>query len=149
MKSLSNDFLLFVQIDGLPPSVNTSYRGKAGKFGRCVFYKKREVKQWQTDAKHRLVGSAKHLDLPLMGKLRLTIICYTKNERRMDVDNRIKAVQDCLQDAGIIKDDSQIWDVRALRKQKQGIEEYTLVLLADFLGPEVIIDGEKEELKTV
>lgn len=140
--------LLFVHIAGLPPSVNASYRGKAGKSGRCVFYKKREVKQWQAEARQQLKENSGHLTLPLMGRLRLVIICYTKNNRRMDVDNRIKAVQDCLQEAGIIKDDSQIWDVRALRKLEQGIEEYTQILL-DFLGTGVKTDGEKEEIKNI
>ena len=123
-----SNILLKVKINGLPPSVNNSYRARKGKINRCIFYKKKEVKSWQHQAQSLFKTETFEIPLPITFRLRLTITCYTHNSRRMDGDNRIKAVQDCLQSSGIIKDDSQIWDVRAKRIMTHG-EEYTLIEL--------------------
>ena len=121
---------IFITIPGLPPSVNNSYRAAKGKARHCLFYKKKEVKKWQAMATGLLEEAVKGLDVPFIGKLKLKIVCYTKNNRRMDVDNRIKAVQDCLQAAGVIKDDSQIWDVRAVRVMADN--EHTNIVLEEY-----------------
>lgn len=96
-----------------------------------MFYKKREVKKWQAMAVTKLKEASEGHCVPFAGKLKLSIACYTKNKRRMDVDNRIKAVQDCLQSSGLIKDDSQIWDLRAVRIMTEE-SEFTVIELSQY-----------------
>ena len=123
---------VIVKLPGLPPSVNNSYRAARSKgAGHCLFYKKREVKKWQAMAVTKLKEASEGYCVPFTGKLKLSIACYTKNKRRMDVDNRIKAVQDCLQSSGLIKDDSQIWDLRAVRIMTEE-SEFTVIELSQY-----------------
>ena len=46
--------------------------------------------------------------VPYEGRVSVFITMTAKDRRRWDLDNRLKAVQDCLQIAGVLKDDSQI-----------------------------------------
>ena len=93
---------LNVELLGLPPTVNhmylTGYRSR---------YKTFEVREYQQYAVNRLreewAGRA-----ALMGRLELEIIFTTNDRRRWDIDNRVKALQDCLSMAGVIQDDSQL-----------------------------------------
>ena len=61
------------------------------------------------------------------GIVTLHITLETPNRKRWDLDNRVKALQDCLQMAGIIKDDSQIWELHV--KRKLGKKTTTRVVL--------------------
>ena len=45
---------------------------------------------------------------PYTGRVKLEIIFYVKSKRKWDLDNRIKALQDCLEYAGVIANDNQI-----------------------------------------
>ena len=45
----------------------------------------------------------------------LSLVFTAPNKRRWDIDNRVKAIQDCLARAGIIKDDTQIDKLEAER----------------------------------
>ncbi len=51
------------------------------------------------------------------------IIIKTRTRRNMDIDNRIKSVQDCLSMGRVIKNDSQIWDLRVIRILDKSLKE--------------------------
>lgn len=52
---------------------------------------------------------------PLPGRLGVVIRACPPNKRRIDIDNRVKAVLDAMQHAGVYADDSQIDDLRIYR----------------------------------
>ena len=94
--------LLNLEIAGLPPTVNHIYRTARGSFR----YKTAETRAWQEQTTSLM--SKKRKEDTFLGGVALFIVIKTDNRRRWDLDNRIKALQDCLAPAKIIKDDSQI-----------------------------------------
>ena len=94
--------LLELELDGLPPTVNSMYRSMRGgqryKVAECRDYQYRVSgvmrSQWQGE--------------PYLGRAELKIEYRTKDKRRWDIDNRVKALQDCLIASGVLKDDCQI-----------------------------------------
>jgi len=93
-----------------PPSTNVYYRNyngvtvlsaKAKLFKRDVFV-----------AVHRLGFPPK-----LTGRLAIMLELHPPTKRNTDLDNRIKATQDALQDAGVFIDDSQVDDLRIVRRE--------------------------------
>lgn len=99
-------------VPGVAPSVNHTYRASGG--GRV--YKTSEAKDWQTMAAVILAsGRRPDKGWPHRGRVHLDLIFHVRNKRRSDMDNRIKAVQDCLAMAGIIEDDYQVWVLSAQR----------------------------------
>ena len=54
---------------------------------------------------------------PYDGAVCLDVKFLTQDKRRWDIDNRVKALQDCLSMAGVIKDDSQIEDLHVWRER--------------------------------
>ncbi|MBR1438984.1 MAG: RusA family crossover junction endodeoxyribonuclease [Synergistaceae bacterium] len=104
--------LLSLEFEGLPPSVNAMYRtGKGSKR-----YKKPEVSEWQ-DEVASLMRSAWANPRPYTGEIEVHILFMVSNKRRWDVDNRLKALLDCLAHGGVIVDDTQISGILALRRQ--------------------------------
>ncbi len=95
--------LVRATIPGLPPSVNHTYVSAKGRV-----FKTRDAKEWQKMAT-LLLRSARKARTPYAGKASYLLILRTGGARRMDCDNREKAIQDCLGAAGVIGDDSQIW----------------------------------------
>lgn len=95
--------LLDVELKGLPPTVNHLYRtGRNGTRYKTVMGKLYQDyvtlllrQEWQEQEKY---------SEPV--ELRLTLTSGSK--RKWDLDNRVKALQDCLSLAGIIEDDAQI-----------------------------------------
>ena len=94
--------LITLELEGLPPTVNhlyRTYRNRRYKTAKAQAYQetvsRRLRKEWQYKAP--CIES---------GEVRITFI--TKDRRRWDIDNRVKALQDCLSLAGIIKDDKQV-----------------------------------------
>jgi Holliday junction resolvase RusA-like endonuclease len=102
--------LLEIELEGLPPTVNSMYRSKRNgqryKRENCRAYQKQVTARmrecWQ--------GAA-----PCTGRVELLIKYEVKDKRRWDIDNRLKALQDCLTSAGILKDDSQIDSLKIKR----------------------------------
>lgn len=93
--------LLKLILDGLPPSVNGMYGiARRGK------YKNPDVDKWQMNA----VAEIKkyYHEQAYDGDAELKIRFRTKNKRRWDIDNRVKALQDCLQFAGVLENDTQV-----------------------------------------
>ena len=54
---------------------------------------------------------------PKLGAARLSleIVLWPKDKRKFDIDNRIKALLDSLQDAGVFDDDEQIDQINIYR----------------------------------
>ena len=52
-----------------------------------------------------------------------------RTRRRWDLVNRVKAVQDCLQMAGIIKDDSQITELVVRRDPMPMLDRTTIKVM--------------------
>jgi crossover junction endodeoxyribonuclease RusA len=91
-----------------PPSVNTYYRRGAhatymSKGGREY---KAKVADYIADSNTPKLGSA---------RLYLEIVLWPKDKRKFDIDNRIKALLDSLQDAGVFDDDEQIDQINIYR----------------------------------
>ena len=102
--------LLSLEIGDLPPTVNMMYRN--GKYSR---YKRSEVEEWQSYVSGQM-REQWGKDRPYLGEVEVRVQFITGTKRKWDVDNRLKALLDCLQMAGVIKDDSQISGLQASRK---------------------------------
>ena len=93
----------------MPPSVNRMYRN--GRGGR---YKRPEVEEWQSDIARQLREKWGKLR-PYTGEVEVRVQFTVNNRRRWDIDNRLKALLDCFEMGGVIKDDTQISGIIAKR----------------------------------
>lgn len=92
-----------------PPSVNTYWR--RGPHSTYLSKRGREYKQ-QVAEKIASEGIRK-----MSGRLSVALSLSAPNKRAYDVDNRVKAVLDSLQDAGVFEDDEQIDELHVVRLQ--------------------------------
>ena len=97
-----------IVLAGLPPTVNRMYRSRGGRV-----YKARVSRVWQ-DAAAVLIQDAWD-GQPYEGDVELRIYLGASTRRRWDIDNRVKAVQDCLQAGGVLVDDCQVQVLRVER----------------------------------
>ena len=102
--------LLSISFEGLPPTVNMMYRGLHGHR-----YKTKKTLDFQAGVVLNLRLAWKNRP-PYEGRVALYITLTTADHRRWDVDNRLKALQDCFSKAGVIKDDTQIYGLHAERE---------------------------------
>jgi len=84
----------------LPPSINTYWRNFRG---RTVLSKggrgyKLKVQEYVTANNTPKLGTA---------RLQASITIFPRDKRKIDIDNRIKALNDSLQEAGVFDDDEQ------------------------------------------
>ena len=93
--------LLDIELEGLPPTVNHLYLQHGGRR-----YKSPEGRVYQEQVCAEM--SRQWNGAPYSGHAELSITYRTKDKRRWDIDNRVKALQDCLVMSGVLKDDSQI-----------------------------------------
>lgn len=112
------ELLMQADLAVLPPSVNHTYSSN----WRGSYYKKTEVKNWQ-EAVACIFANKYGSPLPYDGVVGFYIIIKTRTRRNMDIDNRIKSVQDCLSMGRVIKNDSQIWDLRVIRILDKSLKE--------------------------
>lgn len=116
--------LLDVQLSGLPPTINHYYR--TGR--RIARYKTAEGKIYQA-LTVAAMQQARRCGGTYTGPVALSIVLTTRTRRRWDLDNRVKAVQDCIQIAGIIADDTQIAELHVYRAH--GARDATRVVLTE------------------
>lgn len=89
----------------MPPSVNTYYRSVSkGQLAGCVLISDDGRKYIKAVKDAVLVQRVKRID----GRLKLSVKLHFNDNRRADIDNRVKALADALQKAGVYEDDSQI-----------------------------------------
>lgn len=91
-----------------PPSVNsyrTVYRGmmRLSKEGRAF---KAAVADYVVEYRVPKLGDK---------KLRISMVLFPRDKRKIDIDNRIKSVLDALQDAGVFDDDFQVDELSIVR----------------------------------
>jgi crossover junction endodeoxyribonuclease RusA len=110
-----------------PPSMNTYWRNFRG---RTVLSK--AGRQFKADVADYIVNN----NIPKFGdrKLKVTMILRPRDKRKVDIDNRIKAVFDSLEDAGVFDDDFQIDHLEMIRGEpiKGGLIR---VLIEEVLNP--------------
>ncbi len=84
----------------LPPSVNTYWRNFRGRTVLSANGRKYKLTVQEYVAAH---------NLPKFGDARLgaSITIFPRDKRAIDLDNRLKAIGDSLQEAGLFDDDSQ------------------------------------------
>lgn len=93
-----------------PPTVNTYWRNVQG---RTLLSKRgREYKRHIATA----VVLAGYKGLPLEGELRLNVDAYPPDNRKRDLSNLLKGLEDAMQAAGVFRDDYQIADLRIVRR---------------------------------
>lgn len=94
-----------------PPSVNQYYRSpnKGPLAGRTLISEKGRAYR---DAVRILASAGK----PIAGRVAVVIEAFMPDNRRRDLDNLTKALLDSLTHAGVWLDDSQIDDLRIIRR---------------------------------
>ncbi|MBQ3454819.1 MAG: RusA family crossover junction endodeoxyribonuclease [Synergistaceae bacterium] len=119
--------LLRIMLKGLPPTVNHMYR--TGRNG--IRYKRMEVEEWQEEVSG-IIREAWGEKPPYEGNVEVRVIFMVKDNRRWDIDNRLKALFDCLEEGGAIKNDTQIWGETAHRVL--GKEDTTEIEMMKYTG---------------
>lgn len=99
----NDNILLELEIQGLPPTVNHLYRTARAGFR----YKTKNGRKYQEHISSLLAEKWQGC-APYSKDIELRIEFKVKSRRKWDIDNRVKALQDCLGMAGIIEDDSQV-----------------------------------------
>ena len=114
-----------LELDGLPPSLNTIRRPVNGRLVSVGFYRKwlSETIQlicWKVDPAEAIGGK----------KIwNINIHLYGLN-RRSDLDNRVKATIDALVKAGVVPDDRWCDGIFVHRKSAKG-EQKTVILVRE------------------
>ncbi len=117
--------LLSLAFEGLPPTVNSMYRTSEQHR-----YKQQAVKDWQEDIAGLLSEQWKPIKFPYRKRAAVSIDFIVADRRAWDIDNRIKALLDCLEIAGVLRNDSQIDSLQVTRhKGEKNITRITLMEL--------------------
>jgi crossover junction endodeoxyribonuclease RusA len=91
-----------------PPTVNHMW-GFAGKRK----YLKKEAHEFRRIVQEAAVAAKAKIS----GRIAIFIALYPPTKRKFDIDNRIKALQDALEHAGVYLDDEQIDTIICVRRE--------------------------------
>ena len=111
------------KINSLPPTINNYY----GRTSRTV-YKKDKAREWQAQVIEQLCNKWENKPA-LTSRLELQIRFVAGNNRKWDIDNRIKPLQDCLERAGVIENDRQI--ERLSVRREYGTADQTHIIVKE------------------
>jgi crossover junction endodeoxyribonuclease RusA len=91
-----------------PPSMNTYWRNYRG---RTI------ISPAGRSFKAAVADYVVEYRIPKLGdqKLRISMVLFPRDKRKIDIDNRIKSVLDALQDAGVFNDDFQVDELSIVR----------------------------------
>lgn len=110
--------LFHIIVDGLPESVNRVWRCKKGSSKPFL---SKKARTWKESARLAMVncwndlsneGSEREpipFNPPIECRVVMAVLLSRHNKVKYDLDNRMKLIQDALQDAGIIKNDNQVY----------------------------------------
>ena len=112
---MNDNTLISITLKSLPPTINHMYMTAHGRRFRTA-----ECREYQQQVVSQLKALWNNKP-PFTGRAAIHIIFTAKDKRRWDIDNRMKAIQDCLTMAGIIKNDSQIDFLQIERLYKEDI----------------------------
>ena len=119
--------LLTLEISGLPPTVNSMYRNSNSRR-----YKRPEVAEWQEEIAGLMTEQWPLGRPPYSGRVSVIVKFTVKSRRRWDIDNRVKALLDCLEIAGVVENDSQIDSLKVTRNS--GTDNKTSIILMEYEG---------------
>ena len=104
---------IVIEVPDIPPSVNHAY---GTNFKTGARYLKSAGRKFQELVAWHCLAFVKPGILFQKERLKVEIEVYFDNKRRCDLDNRLKVLLDALEYARVLKDDSQIDDLRIVRK---------------------------------
>lgn len=109
-----------------PPSVNSYWRHptRGALAGRHLISE--EGRRYRTLVAQLCLVN--RLNGAKQGRLSVTIQAFPPDKRRRDLDNILKALLDSITHAGVIEDDSQIDDLRIVRRQSKPNGEILLTI---------------------
>ena len=118
-----------------PPSANTytKHRVAVHRDGKSFVttYTSQRGKDFKKST--RQVVKRVIAELPLTGRLAVHIMLHAPNNRRYDIDNRVKPLLDALQHAGLFLDDEQVDAIEVQRGPVQPNDGMALVVVDQLL----------------
>ena len=118
--------LLNFQFEGIPPTVNHMYMSRRGRR-----FKTEETAAFQEN----IVAQLKTLwnRPPFCNRAGLYLYFFQADRRHWDIDNRVKSIQDCLQKANVIRNDSQI-DFLYVERVRGAENDITRLILTEIIS---------------
>lgn len=107
------------------PKSNRYIRRRGGKV-----FKPPRIKNWEVRALWEICQQ--YSGEPITEKLSVYVELILPNHRRRDIDNMLKSLWDILERGKVIKNDSQIYEVRTVKKVLKG-EQGTLIRIRRFM----------------